>query len=149
LDNDLNMLAAIGLRTSFDIASEQLGVAANLTFEKKLDALLAEGFIEESGLEQLSVLVEVGSASAHRGWIPNAAQLITLMQLLENFIYKAFIAPVRLKHHAAEIAKIMGLVPKRPPSEKVRRREQQKLDEHRREIIRQISNHANLIEGSS
>jgi hypothetical protein len=36
LENDMRMLAATGIRTTYDIASELLGINPNFTFEKKL-----------------------------------------------------------------------------------------------------------------
>jgi hypothetical protein len=35
LDNDLNMLAAIGIRTSFDIAAGLLGIDQEMPFKKR------------------------------------------------------------------------------------------------------------------
>ena len=43
LNNDLRILAAIGARTTFDRASHLLGVDSNLSFDRKLDSLVALG----------------------------------------------------------------------------------------------------------
>ncbi|MEF2547625.1 hypothetical protein VQ045_10695 [Aurantimonas sp. E1-2-R+4] len=40
LDNDLHMLASIGIRTCFDIASEALGIDPRHTFKEKLKELV-------------------------------------------------------------------------------------------------------------
>lgn len=46
LDNDLCMLAAIGIRTTFDVALELLeDIDSNLNFGEKLDALTELGHI--------------------------------------------------------------------------------------------------------
>jgi hypothetical protein len=45
LNNDLGVLAAIGMRTVFDSASELLSIDPNLSLEKKLNALESQGKI--------------------------------------------------------------------------------------------------------
>ena len=47
LDNDLRVLAAIGVRTAFDRSSELLKVDPALSFDKKLDALVLIGKISK------------------------------------------------------------------------------------------------------
>lgn len=67
LDGDMNVLAAIGVRTCFDIASEILGVDGALTFEEKLKTLVASSHIRLVDADRLAVAVDAGHASAHRG----------------------------------------------------------------------------------
>ena len=68
LDNDLRVLAAIAARTVFDRASQLLGVDPAIGFKEKLDSLGADGKIGVHEEEILQVLVDAGSAAAHRGW---------------------------------------------------------------------------------
>jgi hypothetical protein len=75
LDNDLRVLAAIGLRTAFDRASELLSVDPEKTFADKLSQLMANGDIGSTEKESLDVLTDAGGAAAHRGWKPNPKQL--------------------------------------------------------------------------
>ena len=91
LNNDLRILAAIGARTAFDHSSEKLGVDASLPFNKKLDELLKLGKISSDERQTLEVLVEAGSAAAHRGWRPKPAEINTMMDLLEAFLHRAFV----------------------------------------------------------
>lgn len=112
LENDLHILAVIGLRTAFDVASEILGVEAN-SFREKLDLLVNRGHIGKVDKERLGVLVEAGNASAHRGWSPEATDLQAMMEILEHFIEHAFVAPERQKRLDAQAAKIKGKVPAR------------------------------------
>ncbi|MBZ9604003.1 DUF4145 domain-containing protein [Phyllobacterium chamaecytisi] len=114
LDNDLNTLAAIGVRTTFDIASEQLGVASGLSFEKKLQAMVDCKLITESQSDHLGVLIDAGSASAHRGWQPSVDDLDTLMDVLEEFLHDSFVAPAKKKVADAKVAKMKAKVPPRP-----------------------------------
>uniref|UniRef100_A0A7C1NYU1 DUF4145 domain-containing protein n=1 Tax=Agrobacterium albertimagni TaxID=147266 RepID=A0A7C1NYU1_9HYPH len=111
LDNDLNVLASIGMRTSFDIAAENLGVDPGLTFQQKITDLLSRGAIKPSEKDHIDILVDAGSASAHRGWKPRIAELNTLMEILEGFIFNNFVLPEREQAKADEIAKIKAKVP--------------------------------------
>lgn len=113
LDKDLMVLASIGIRTSFDIASELLGVSPDLTFARKLDALVDANHITLADREHVETLVNAGSAAAHRGWRPSFRDLNTLMTTLENFIYSTMVLPAKHRAQAAEIAKVKLRVPAR------------------------------------
>jgi hypothetical protein len=86
LEQDLRVLAAIGMRTVFDRASEYLGIEPYKSFDKKLDQLLHEGHIGASEKERLDVLTDAGSAAAHRAWEPDLQQLNTLAKIMEHFL---------------------------------------------------------------
>ena len=112
LDQDLPILAAIGIRTSFDVASATLGIDANLPFARKLEELSKQGFIrkhEESGLEQL---IDAGNAATHRGWRPTAKDLEIYMEVLEAFINDSIISPAKAKERA-ERAKGTSVPPRK------------------------------------
>lgn len=91
LDSNLRVLAAIGIRTVFDRASELLGVDAEKSFKAKLDSLGADGkiSIDEHGV--LETLVDAASASAHRGWRPGFEDIRTMMEVIEPFLHRSFI----------------------------------------------------------
>jgi len=91
LNNDLRVLAAIGARTAFDRSSVFLGVDAALPFAGKLDELVKMGKIGGDERETLNVLVDAGSAAAHRGWRPRPGELNTMMGAVEAFLYRAFV----------------------------------------------------------
>ncbi|WP_312795671.1 DUF4145 domain-containing protein [Tianweitania sp.] len=116
LDNDLIVLAGIGIRTTFDIASKLLGVDPDLTFKKKLAALMDANHIGPSDISHLETLVDAGSASAHRGWRPGPAALSTMMDVLEHFLQNAFIEPHRKKQRDEAVRKLK--VPRRKPQGK-------------------------------
>ena len=86
LEQDLRVLAAIGMRTVFDQASEYLGVEPHKSFDKKLDQLLDEGHIGASEKERLGVFTDAGSAAAHRAWEPDLQQLNTRAKIMEHFL---------------------------------------------------------------
>lgn len=119
LDNDLCTLAAIGIRTCFDLASELLAVDPNIPFAAKLEDLVVKGAIREAEREHLGILVEAGSASAHRGWKPTFADLSTLMDVLEGFIFDSFVLPARRRAEASKLALIRPRVPARTKSSRI------------------------------
>lgn len=113
LDNDLNALSGIGIRTSFDIASQLLKIDPNLSFAKKLDALVDGGHISKLDKERLEILIDAGSASAHRGWLPTTEDLGVMMDMLEHFIHDAFVAPQRKVKLDVKLDKVKAKVPVR------------------------------------
>ena len=113
LSADLMVLSSIGIRTSFDIASELLGVDPDLGFGKKLNALVERGYIAEAEKVGIEILIDAGSASAHRGWKPRFSEVDALMTTLEDFIYKTIVFPSQKRAHAAKLAEIDAKVPKK------------------------------------
>jgi hypothetical protein len=93
LDADLTVLSAIGTRTTFDRASELLGIDAHLSFEQKLNELRAAGRIGADERQHLGDLVDAGSAAAHRAWEPSNEQLNTMVTILEAFLHRSFVLP--------------------------------------------------------
>lgn len=63
LDAGLNRFAAMGIRTCFDVASEELGIAEKLTFADKLGELVKQGHIGQLDKDQVNGLIEAGNAS--------------------------------------------------------------------------------------
>ena len=107
LDNDLRVLAAIAARTVFDRASELLGVDPAMGFEEKLDKLSYDGKISFDEGKILQVLVDAGSAAAHRGWRPKADELSTMVDVVESFLHRSFVL-------GDGIEKLKASVPTRP-----------------------------------
>lgn len=97
LNVDARVLAAIGVRTVFDRASELLKVEPALTFKEKLGLLHKNGHIGTTELSNLNLLTDAGGAAAHRGWKPSLAQLSTVMSIVEAFIYRTFILDFEVK----------------------------------------------------
>lgn len=90
-NNDLRILSTIGIRTVFDRSSELIGVDPSKAFIKKLDELVNLGKIGAMERETLDILVNSGSAAAHRGWKPEPDELDTIMNILETFIFRTFV----------------------------------------------------------
>lgn len=108
LSNNLGVLAAIGMRTVFDRASELLGIDTTKPFQQKLDELKIRDHITTKEKTVLGELIDAGSAAAHRGWQPRPKQLDAMMTILEAFLHRTFL----LEGIGAELGK--G-VPKRQP----------------------------------
>src|SRR5207302_10452998 len=105
LEHDLSVLAAIGIRTVFDRASELLGIAPSRTFGEKLSGLVDLGKIGVEQRETLAILTDAGSAAAHRGWRPSSEELDTMMTVIEMFLHNAFVigdAVTKLKARVPE-----------------------------------------------
>jgi hypothetical protein len=102
-DNDLGVLAAIGIRTVFDRSSELLDIDPALSFAEKLNALLANGKIGVAERETLDTLTDAGGAAAHRGWRPSPEQLDTMMSVVEAFIYRNFVLDEAVKRLKATV----------------------------------------------
>jgi hypothetical protein len=111
LDNGLRIVSAIAVRTVFDRASELLGIDPALTFKEKLDKLGANGKISIDEGSTLEVLVDAGSAAAHRGWRPQTEELKTMVDLLESFLHRSFIL-------GEGIARLKAAVPPKPKRSK-------------------------------
>jgi hypothetical protein len=118
LENDLRMLAATGIRTTYDIASELLGIDPSLTFAEKMDALVSSRRIGALDKDRLETMVDAASASAHRGWRPTPSELNTMMDVLEHFIQESFVVPAHKRKLDAEAAKVKKTVPPKPPRAK-------------------------------
>jgi hypothetical protein len=107
LNNDLRVLAAIGARTVFDRSSELLGVDPGLQFGQKLKELLNQRKVSKDEYDTLGVLVDAGSAAAHRGWRPKLEELSTMMDVVETFLHRSFIVRDGIK-------KLRAAIPPRP-----------------------------------
>lgn len=113
LDADLRRLSAVGVRTTFDVASEILGVGQELSFRAKLSKLVDLGHIGAPDKDRLAAIIDAGSASAHRGWKPELADLSVMMDILEHFIFVAFVEPARRKSLDTTAMLMAARVPQR------------------------------------
>ncbi len=120
LDAELLVLSSIGIRTAFDVASETLEIEPSLPFAKKLEGLVVSGKILTSQKEKLEILVDAGSASAHRGWKPVAEQVDLQMDILEEFIYNCMVLPSRQKKENDKIAELKKSVPQKSAKKRMR-----------------------------
>lgn len=90
-DANLLILATVGIRTAIDRATELLGIDPAKSFQEKLTDLHTGGWIGETEKQVLEVVIDAGSAAAHRGWSPEAHEASQLITVMEVFLQKAFI----------------------------------------------------------
>lgn len=103
LNSEMPVLAAIGMRTAFDRTSELLGVSPDIAFQEKLENLRKGGFISGNQKGLLEVLVDAGSAAAHRGWKPKPKHLSTMLEILEALIRDHFVLADEVKKLKADV----------------------------------------------
>ncbi len=108
IDNDMLVLAAIGVRTSFDRATEHLGIDPAQTFKDKIANLANQKLVGHSEQAILDVLTNAGSAAAHRGWKPSLKDVDLMMTVLESFVFRTCVG-------ASEISDLKNRVPAKPP----------------------------------
>lgn len=108
------ILASIGLRTIFDRTTEILKIHPSLTLVEKVEALKDEGYVGETEREQLNIVTEAGNAAAHRGWSPDEVIFKSLLDVIENFVYRTLVKGTGL----SAIAGAIPPKPKRQPKNK-------------------------------
>jgi Domain of unknown function (DUF4145) len=91
LASDLLVLSTIGARTLFDRASFlQVGDPPG-GFAGKMQAMQDAGHISAKEKDILEAMTDAGSASAHRGYSPTFKQLTAIVDILENYVERAFV----------------------------------------------------------
>jgi hypothetical protein len=113
LNNEMPILAAIGVRTAIDRATELLGIDPALKFVEKPDALSNSGSLSAKDRATLDIVINAGHAAAHRGWKPNKKQLAVMIAVLESFLHKEFIL-----NPDPRIAKLSATIPPAPKRRK-------------------------------
>ncbi|WP_415921066.1 DUF4145 domain-containing protein [Tateyamaria sp. SN6-1] len=104
LDNSLPTLAAIGMRTTFDVLAVELG-ASDSSFAEKLEFLRSKAHITGRDRDYLQILTDAGSSAAHRSWKPKPDELNTMIELLENTIQRAVILPKKVEKLGSNLPK--------------------------------------------
>jgi hypothetical protein len=112
LQHDLRYIAAIGCRTALDIAAvEKVGDVG--AFVEKLKKLVADKHISEDEKELILAVSDSGDAAAHRGFKPDIAHLMTLVDVLERLLHKFYIKPKEDQALLEEARKFRSKVPVR------------------------------------
>lgn len=94
LNGGMSVLASVGARTLLDRAGHLLlEEDPKGGFEGKLSGLVNRGFISPHEKATLEAVADAGNASAHRGYTPNAERLGNIVDIMENFLQRAFVLP--------------------------------------------------------
>jgi hypothetical protein len=91
LNAGLNVLASVGARTLLDRAGYLLIGDPRGGFEGKLSALQTGGHISAQEKTTLEAVADAGNASAHRGYTPTVERLGHIVDIIENFLHRAFV----------------------------------------------------------
>jgi hypothetical protein len=101
------ILAAFGVRTVLDVLA--LEVVGDIgSFQQKLDALEARGWISRLDNDRLSIVIDAGSAAAHRAFRATPEALAHMMESTEHLLKARYV----LDPAAKELEK---MTPKRQP----------------------------------
>lgn len=102
-----NRLAAMGIRTLFDMVSAEALTRDAKTFKAKLDAMVSEEHIAPTQQENLDAMVEAGHAAAHRGFNPTPDMVTTMWGIALNALESFYVLKPKAR-------KLMGDTPVRP-----------------------------------
>jgi hypothetical protein len=92
----LRALPAMGVRAVIDVVCVEL-VGDKGSFENKLKLLKENRHISEIEYSFLSDAIDAGSASAHRGYVPNQEDIATLLDIAEHLLRAQYIFPGKVK----------------------------------------------------
>ncbi len=82
----------MGARTLLDMLMvQQVGDVGS--FKQKLKKLEAGGFVSAHHVDILDAALDAGSAAAHRGHAPEAFQVNTVMDIVENLLQAFYVLP--------------------------------------------------------
>jgi hypothetical protein len=89
LENDARALPAMGIRTLIDqFATRVVGDLG--PFARKLEALQHGGILGAEDRKRLTVVIDAGSAAAHRGLRPTPKALRHMMECVEHLLWGQF-----------------------------------------------------------
>lgn len=103
-----NRLAAMGIRTLFDLVSTEALSADVRGFQKRLDEMLEEEHIASVQKQNLDALVNAGNAAAHRGFNPSSELIDTMWGIVLNTLESIYVLKPRAQ-------KLKEQTPERPP----------------------------------
>ena len=92
-DIGLRALPVMGIRAALDMLFIKLLGDDRGTFEQKVNALCAENLLSASEQDQVLAAIDAGSASAHRGHVPDADDLETTLAVCERILQSHFVLP--------------------------------------------------------
>lgn len=112
LQADSLTLAMMGARALIETAMVKK-VGDQRGFDEHLKAMQAQGHVSSSNRKYLAVALDAGSASAHRAHRPNADQINTVMDIVENFLHSVFVL-------GKQTDKLQAGIPPRPPRKRTK-----------------------------
>lgn len=93
IDIGLRALPSMGMRAALDLLFARLLGSDQGTFEQKVKALCDRQFISTSERDHVYATIDAGSASAHRGHVPDQADVQTILVICERLLQAHFVLP--------------------------------------------------------
>lgn len=88
----LRSLTAMGIRAVIDdVCLDLVGDIGGFT--KKIEALKGGGYISDLEASIITAAIDVGSASAHRGHVPNDSDIKVLFDIVEHILRAQYVLP--------------------------------------------------------
>ncbi|WP_338084237.1 DUF4145 domain-containing protein [Cupriavidus gilardii] len=109
LQNNQPHLAAMGVRAVLEQAMIDKIGGDRRSFSSNLNELYNQGHVSLLMRQRLESVLDVGSATIHRGHTPSESDLTTLVDIMEHVIESLYI-------HEPEVKRMAERVPPRPPS---------------------------------
>jgi Domain of unknown function (DUF4145) len=97
LSQGLRALPCMGVRAVIDVLCVEL-LGSDDSFKEKTKKLLAGGHILHADKTALDAVIEAGHASAHRGHFPNQADLMAILDIVEQLLHRQYIRPDLVKN---------------------------------------------------
>lgn len=114
LDIEAYTLVAIGIRTVIDVlASKTVGDVGG--FNQKLDALERDGWLSRLDKKRIQIVVDAGSAAAHRGFRASPSDVEHMLDSVEHLLRSRYVLDTQAKALKRAIPKRR---PKRKPASK-------------------------------
>lgn len=108
LQNSQPHLAAMGVRAVLELAMIDKIGGDRRSFDENLNALYDQGHVSLLMRERLAAVLDVGSATIHRGHTPSTDDLNVLVDIMEHIIESLYI-------HEADVKRLAERTPQRPP----------------------------------
>ncbi len=93
INSGLRALPAIGVRTSLDLLFAELLGGDRGTFEEKVAQLNAKGLLTPADQTHVLAVIDGGSASAHRGYVPDDEDMATFLAVAERLLLAHYVLP--------------------------------------------------------
>ena len=80
-------------------------------FVKNLEAFERDGHVSKIQKSRLETILEAGHASIHRGFMPSATDVTTLVDIAESIVVSVFV-------HGGKVESLKKRIPERVPKKK-------------------------------
>lgn len=111
LQNDQPHLAVMGVRAVLELVMIDKVGADQQTFAKNLEALFAAGHVSRLQKDRLKSVLDLGSATIHRGHSPSKEDINTCVDIMEHVIESLYI-------HEEDVKRMTDRVPPRQKADK-------------------------------